>query len=211
MGYLVAGDLGAGPKSPQHGLLKHGRLDDKEDRKLRKCQQVLFAAAAASGSSFTSCRFHGSQCPRESVDTVCGTLILPPLLAANAATNSKSPAHTCLSGMPWQKLFLPGLYWQRNAVRLPTRACCVPLLGCVMAIFLDCAARLSASQAYHDRGPRSEVSRQDRRCCPARQAANCFDTTARCCSWMLDSSPAAGMGAARRYRPGKAWAPTRSR
>lgn len=47
VGYLLAGDLGAGPKSPQHGLLKHGRLDDKEDRKLRKCQQVLFAAATA--------------------------------------------------------------------------------------------------------------------------------------------------------------------
>lgn len=40
VGYILAGDLGAGPKSPQYGLLKHGHLDSKEEKKLRKCPQV---------------------------------------------------------------------------------------------------------------------------------------------------------------------------
>ena len=75
VGYLLAGDLGAGPKSPQHGLLKHGRLDLKEERKLRKCQQVLShcCRSHASGSSLTSYGCHDFQCLRECVKPVWGT------------------------------------------------------------------------------------------------------------------------------------------
>lgn len=40
VGYVIAGDLGAGPKSPQYGLLKRGELDEKEGKKLRKCGPV---------------------------------------------------------------------------------------------------------------------------------------------------------------------------
>ena len=38
----MAGDLGGSPKSPQYGLLKRGRLEEKEEKKLRKCPKVYF-------------------------------------------------------------------------------------------------------------------------------------------------------------------------
>ncbi len=40
VGYVVAGALGGGPKSPLYGLLKRGALDEKEQKKLAKCSQV---------------------------------------------------------------------------------------------------------------------------------------------------------------------------
>lgn len=46
VGYVVAGHLGGGPKSPQYGLLKKGTLDDKEAKKLNKCPSVSGLLAA---------------------------------------------------------------------------------------------------------------------------------------------------------------------
>lgn len=40
VGYVIAGNLGGSPKSPQYGLLKRGVLDDKEQKKLNKCPAV---------------------------------------------------------------------------------------------------------------------------------------------------------------------------
>ena len=40
VGYVVAGHLGGSPKSPQYGLLKNGRLDDKQHKKLSKSPSV---------------------------------------------------------------------------------------------------------------------------------------------------------------------------
>jgi CCR4-NOT transcription complex subunit 6 len=40
VGYVVAGHLGGSPKSPQYGLLKNGRLDDKQHKKLSKSPSI---------------------------------------------------------------------------------------------------------------------------------------------------------------------------
>lgn len=47
VGYLVAGDLGATPKSPAYGLLKKGQLDEKEAKKLSKCPQIIAGKGGA--------------------------------------------------------------------------------------------------------------------------------------------------------------------
>lgn len=41
VGYIIAGDLGGTPKSPQYTLFKRGVLDSKDDKKIRKCPQVM--------------------------------------------------------------------------------------------------------------------------------------------------------------------------
>lgn len=60
VGYIVAGDLGAGPKSPQYSLLKRGSLDIKDDRKLRKCPQVSVGTGRSSHSQPLVDWFRGS-------------------------------------------------------------------------------------------------------------------------------------------------------
>ena len=40
IGYIVAGDLSASPKSPMYALLKKGSLEEKDAKKLKKCPKV---------------------------------------------------------------------------------------------------------------------------------------------------------------------------
>lgn len=47
VGYVVAGHLGGSPKSPQYGLLKNGRLDDKQHKKLSKSPSVTMSTCSA--------------------------------------------------------------------------------------------------------------------------------------------------------------------
>ena len=63
VGYVVAGHLGGSPKSAQYGLLKNGRLDDKQHKKLSKSPSVSTSPCSAAdhiddyGRYGTSARF----------------------------------------------------------------------------------------------------------------------------------------------------------
>lgn len=79
VGYVLAGALGGAPKSPLYGLLKHGALDEKEQKKLGKCPQVI------RGGSKNLLRLHGVRAPpREGGGTCCSpeeSDVLQPLVA----------------------------------------------------------------------------------------------------------------------------------
>ena len=52
IGYIVAGDLAASPKSPAYSLLKKGALEERDIKKLKKCPKVPDCAARCKGTGY---------------------------------------------------------------------------------------------------------------------------------------------------------------